>query len=139
MFSLADPLENLTITGEVWLKQEDVLELIIKCTGSPPFQYCIKVIDGNYNMTGNETCSEWNHTDVCDFPFSHLFLDVQPHTVLLVIKNQVTVQRKIAAINIYDEKKQSQLSVFVVPVLFILVAIISVIFGVAKYVQTRNR
>lgn len=55
------------------------------------------------------------------------------------MRNQVTVLTKVVTINIYDVKKQSQLSVIVVPVVFTLFALISIIFGVAKYVQTKNR
>lgn len=136
----ADPLTNVTVSGSSWLKHGDVLHLEVKCAGSPPFEYCSKVITGAYNTTGNETCDgSWYSPETCEFRIIHYFGDVEPYTILIFIKNQVTVLTKVVTINIYNVKKQSQLSVIVVPVVFILFAIISVIFGVAKYVQTKNR
>lgn len=55
------------------------------------------------------------------------------------MKNDVTRINRIITVNIYDVKKQSQLSVIVVPVAFILVAVTLVIFGVARYMQSKNR
>lgn len=127
------------MTGSSWLKHGDVLHLDVKCAGSPPFEYCTQVITGAYNITGNETCDLWLSPQTCQFHITHYFGDVQPYTILIFMRNQVTVLTKVVTINIYDVKKQSQLSVIVVPVVFILFAIISIIFGVAKYVQTKNR
>lgn len=115
------------------------MQLEVKCTGSPPFEYCWKAITGSHNTTGNETCDSWFAHETCDFRIIHYFGDVQPYTILIFMRNQVTVLTKVVTINIYDVKKQSQLSVIVVPVVFILFAVISIIFGVAKYVQTKNR
>lgn len=135
----ADPLTNVTVSGATWLKHGDVMELNVKCIGSPPIEYCTKIILGAYNTTGNETCDAWFTPETCDFSFTHYFGEVQPNTVLIFMRNQVTVLTKVVTINIYDVKKQSQLSIIVVPFIFMLFAITSVIFGVAKYVQRKNR
>lgn len=55
------------------------------------------------------------------------------------MRNQVTLLNKEITVNIYNVKKQSQLSVIVVPVAFTLVAVILVIFGVAYYVQNKHQ
>lgn len=55
------------------------------------------------------------------------------------MRNQVTLINKEIAIKVYNVKKQSQLSVIVVPVVFILAAVITVVFGVAYYVQNQNQ
>lgn len=135
----SDPLTNVTVTGSSWLKHGDVMHLEVKCVGSPPFEYCTSVITGAYNITGNETCEDWYSPEICEFSVTHYFGDVRPYTILIFMRNQVTVLTKVVTINIYDVKKQSQLSVIVVPIVFILSAIIFVMFGVAKYVQTKNR
>lgn len=134
-----DPIANFTVTGSTWITHDQLLELNVKFTGSPPFHYCAQVIKSMYNVTGNETCSDWMATDQHEYSLRHYSLGLEPYTILLITKNQVTINRKAIAINMYDVKKQSQLSVIVVPVIFILIAITSVIFGVAKYVETRNR
>ena len=75
------------------------------------------------------------------------------------MKNQVSDDMQPVTINVYEgssyrfclsdgckykmifiaAKKQSQLSVVVVPVAFTLVAVILVVFGVSYYLQSRNR
>lgn len=132
-------MENLTVTGSNWLQPGDVLHLEVKCGGSPPYHYCVKFITGVYNVTGNETCEEWLILDQCGFHITHYFLEEKVNTILVLMKNDVTRINKIITVNIYDVKKQSQLSVIVVPVAFILVAVILVIFGVARYMQSKNR
>ncbi|XP_059612516.1 uncharacterized protein LOC132258962 isoform X2 [Phlebotomus argentipes] len=132
-------IANVTITGNNWLHQGDLLSLKVKCSGSPPFQHCIKVHNGPYNITGNETCIGWLPTDACDFDVTHFLSQAQPYTLLVIIKNDVTKTINQVAVNIYEVKKQSQLSVIVVPVAFTLLAVIAVIFGFAYYIQNKKR
>lgn len=127
----------MTITGQNWLQPGDVTSLRVKCHGTPPYEYCIKLKDAEYNRTGNETCRRWSPIDTCDFPFSHF--SSTTYKVLVIVRNRVAQQSREVAINIYKVEKQSQLSVIVVPVAFCLVAVILVVFGVAYYVQNRSR
>lgn len=90
-------------------------------------------------MTGNETCDMWFITEDPEITVSRLLLDEKTHTVLIIVRNDVTLLRKVLGINTYEVKKQSQLSVVVVPLIFISAAIVVIIFGVARYVQTRDR
>ncbi|KAJ6624807.1 hypothetical protein Bhyg_17572, partial [Pseudolycoriella hygida] len=132
-----NPISDVTISGNLWLQYGDVLELEVKYTGSPPFQYCVDVEAGSYNVTGNETCTSWVPNDDTSFPITRLFHET--YTMIIIIRNSVIQVNKGVKVNIYAATKQSQLSVIVVPVVFCLAAIISVIFGVAYYMQNRSR
>lgn len=88
-------------------------------------------------MTGNETCKSYAQIDTCEFGISHYYPKV--HTIIIVMENHVSTVRKSIAINFYDVKNQSQLSVIVVPVAFSFVAVILIVFGVAYYIQNRSR
>lgn len=127
------------MSGSLWIKKEDGLHLTVTWSGSHPYEYCYDIINGPYNSTGNETCDKWHNSTTPKLSISKLLFEEHPHTVLIIVRNQVTIIRKALGINTYEVKKQSQLSVIVVPVVFILSAIVVVIFGVARYVQTRNR
>ncbi|KAG4065197.1 hypothetical protein HA402_007594 [Bradysia odoriphaga] len=131
------PLTDITISGNLWLQSGEVLNLEVKYDGSPPFDYCLKIEDDTYNITGNETCEKWLPTDVASFPITHLF--PKTHTIIIIIRNPVVKMNKEVKVNIYEATKQSQLSVIVVPVVFCLVAMILVVFGVAYYMQNRRR
>lgn len=88
-------------------------------------------------MTGNETCIKWMPNDANSFPITHFF--PKSYTIIIIIRNDVIQINKEVKVNIYEAQKQSQLSVIVVPVVFCLVAVILVVFGVAYYMQNRNR
>lgn len=134
-----DPLTNLAVGGALWIKREEGIHLNVTCSGSPPFSYCIEEIDGPKNTTGNETCKYWRTANTCEFPFTKFLFDDSSHTILIIVQNEVTTLRKIVTVNCYEVKKQSQLSVIVIPMIFIIFSVVAIIFGVAKYVQTRNR
>lgn len=139
LYILLDPLANVTVTGRNWLQQGDVLNLEVQCSGSPPFEYCYRTSTKPFNSTGNETCEVWHPIPTCQFRITRYFFEAKPYTILIVMRNQVTLINKEITVNIYNVKKQSQLSVIVVPVAFTLVAVILVIFGVAYYVQNKHQ
>lgn len=113
--------------------------LNISWSGSTPYNYCYEYKHGPYNISANETCNEWTETNTPWMTIRKYFLNENSFTILFMVRNQVTNHTKIITINTYKVQKQSQLSVIVVPVVFILCAIVAIIFGVAQYVQTRNR
>lgn len=115
--------------------------LNISWSGSPPYEYCFMIRYGPFNISTNETCSDyaWQITDTPWFTIKRYFLLESSLTVYFQVRNQITNHTKIITVNTYEVQKQSQLSVIVVPVVFMLCAIVAIIFGVAHYVQTRNR
>lgn len=123
----------------MWIKREAGIHLNITCNGSPPYEYCLEEIDGPRNTTSNETCKEWIPAESCEFLYNKYIYEDTSQTILIIVRNQVTTLRKIVTVNCYEVKKQSQLSVIVIPMVFILCSAVVIIFGVAKYVQTRNR
>lgn len=128
------------MTGNSWLQHGALLNLQVKCGGSPPYEYCINMYDSQHNMTDDEKCNgTFIPLDVCEFSVTHLFQHSQIDTIIIIIKNQVTTIHKEITINIYDAKKQAQLSVIVVPVAFSFFAVALVVFGVAYYIQNRRR
>lgn len=86
-----------------WLQHGDLLNLKVNYTGSPPFNYCALYKLGQYNVTGNETCSPNTRTQTTSnvFPLVHYFSDSDQHTVVVVIENDVGKAVSRATINIY--------------------------------------
>lgn len=134
-------MTGLTVSGNTWIKREDGMLLNISWVGSPPYQYCYKYKSGPYNITINDTCTqdEWLPSATSWQIIRRYYFSEDSLTILFQVRNQITNHTKIITINTYKVQKQSQLSVIVVPVAFILCAIVAIIFGVAHYVQTRNR
>lgn len=48
--SLTDPVTNVSIHGNNWLKHGDIMNMNISCNGSGPFYYCW-AFDGFMNET----------------------------------------------------------------------------------------
>lgn len=115
--------------------------LNISWSGSPPYYYCYNYKHGTQNVTSNDTCAddEWQQVDAPWLTIQRFAFAENSFTIVFQVRNQITNHTKIIPINTFEVKKQSQLSVIVVPVAFILIAMVAIIFGVAHYVQTRNR
>lgn len=119
-----------------------MLNLNFKCAGSPSpgFFECINLYDDIHNVTDNETCrGSPSKTDQCDVSFQHYYGDQEKHTVVVIIWNDVSRQVARTVVNIYKVTSHSPLSVIIVPISCVLMAVIFVIFGIAYYIQNRNR
>ncbi|XP_066250406.1 uncharacterized protein [Euwallacea similis] len=130
------PISNVSISGNNWLQHGELLSLQVNCKGSASMQFCYYFKAGLYNVTGNETCQQYSSLDVCDFPIQRYFQD--QHTVIIIIKNDVSRKVTSVAVTVYKVKQQAQLSVIVVPVAFSIAAVIAIVFGVAYYIQNRS-
>lgn len=91
----------MNISGSDWLQHGDLLNLNVKYTGSPPFDYCVQYKIGLYNVTGNETCSGTTRTVANAFPLVHYFSDSDQHTVVVIIQNEIGKIASRKTINIY--------------------------------------
>lgn len=103
-FFLVDPIHNVTITGNNWIKHGEMLNLNFKCAGSPSpgFFECINLYDDIHNVTDNETCrGSPSKTDQCDVSFQHYYGDQEKHTVVVIIWNDVSRQVARTVVNIY--------------------------------------
>ncbi|XP_044598562.1 uncharacterized protein LOC123274867 [Cotesia glomerata] len=133
------PIKNITVEGTNWIKPWDLLSLNVTCHGSGPFYKCLQYHRGNYNITGNETCDNGEKLNSCNFSISHYFLDPTVYTILMILKNDVSVHVYPLTINIYEATAKPQLSVIVVPVSCTLAAVVLIVFGIAYYLQSRAR
>lgn len=139
-FSSPAVISNVTITGNNWAKKGELVEFSYKCSGTPPYNYCIEICHGVCNVTGNERCGNPPYTSSsCDFKWGRYLYDDKPVTWIVVIQNEVSKVVKASVVNIVvDPGNQGQLSVILVPVAFILFSITAVIYGIAYYVQNRR-
>jgi len=133
------PVSNVVVTGNNWLQHGDILNLSVSCNGSAPFLYCLLVTEGEYNVTGNETCNRETLIPECQITLPRYLHNAGTYTVLIIIKNQVSRNITRVGVNIYEVKKHPQLSVIVVPVACSAIAVTLIIFGAAYYMQSRHR
>ncbi|XP_063240514.1 uncharacterized protein LOC134541196 isoform X2 [Bacillus rossius redtenbacheri] len=134
------PVSGIEVSGSNWLQHGDMVNLTVSFNGSVNFTHCIQPKQGSYNVTGNETCkNEGALLRERKFRVIHYFRYPGTYVLLMIISNDVSRVVYPVTINIYEVTKQAQLSVIVVPVTCSLLAVILMVFGVAYYVQSRNR
>lgn len=157
-----NPVDNVTVANNVWLRHGDMCQLIIKFSGTAPFKYCTK-ISRNDNDTASiqdDGCDdEWKAIDVKEINYKHFFPFLSnSYTLKVLVKNEVSFVPTTIGIQFYEGESlftyncnaikilllflalpPSQLSVVIVPVVFSLMAVVVIVFGVAYYVQNRNR
>ncbi|KAF6200304.1 hypothetical protein GE061_006607 [Apolygus lucorum] len=134
------PVQVGNIAGATWLKMGEVLHLNLSCSGSGPFYHCVRFQVGEYNVTGNETCSQARPTTNCQISVTRYLGPKNPkYTVLFIISNAVSKIVTPVGVTQYSEKHHPQLSVIIVPISCSVLAIVLIIFGVAYWIQSRNR
>ncbi|XP_046660633.1 melanocyte protein PMEL isoform X2 [Homalodisca vitripennis] len=135
------PVNNVVVSGgnSFWLQHGDILNLSVSCNGSSPFLYCFKITEGEYNVTGNETCTQHMLITDCQLTLPRYFHNPGSYTVLIIITNEVSKKITPVGVNIYEVKKHAQLSVIVVPVACVAIAVTLIVFGAAYYLQSRHR
>ncbi|XP_076271750.1 uncharacterized protein LOC143203465 [Rhynchophorus ferrugineus] len=133
------PISGINISGTNWLRYGELLDLNVKCSGSDQMSHCVLFKPGIYNVTGNETCRNYEPLNVCDFPIKRFLMVEEKNTIVIIIKNDVSIKVSSVTVTVYKVKPQAQLSVIVVPVAFSLVAVVTIVFGVAYYLQNRSR
>lgn len=96
------PVSKLTITGNNWILQGNILELQISCQGSKPFQYCLNYFPGIYNVTGNETCINPLSLDNCNFNIGRYYGSPGSHTIVVIITNDVQKLITPITVTVYE-------------------------------------
>lgn len=139
--TVQNPIAKLNVSGPQWVQQGSPANLTFQCSGSPPFSFCYNVIYGQYNITQNETCRNyWQVSeDMCKFRYTSWVFHKEQQSLVVFMKNRISEQIVQVGLQIYENQPKSQLSVIVVPIGFCLLAVILVVFGVAYYIQNRER
>lgn len=95
------------MTGNYWLHKGDLLNLMVKCHGTPQFYYCKHVFEGIYNVTGNETCDvpQPDSSDKCEFVIERFLRKPQKYTIAIVIYNEVGKIVSPVTVTVYEGKE----------------------------------
>jgi hypothetical protein len=108
--TVENPIQNLTVFNNIWLKHDDMCNLSIKFSGTSPFNYCFRVIPKNNDSVTNiandeDNCKEWKETDSKNIVYTHFFLKTfNVYNVTLYLKNQVSQVRTNIGVHFYEGK-----------------------------------
>lgn len=135
------PITYLNETGETWLTHGRMVELLMLCDGSGPWNTCWDIKPNPYNVTGNESCASDSvaMTDNCSFPVLWYFRDVGIFDILAIADNGISKKIMLIHINVYDVQHQTPLSIVVIPISCSLLAILAIgTGGMMVYAVKRN-
>lgn len=109
-----NPVGNVTVSNNVWLRHGDMCQLLIKFGGTAPFDYCTKSID-NDNSTNVEkddgTCRGWRTIETKEINYEHFFPKASnSYSLVVFIRNEVSVVRTTIGVQFYDGEFSSLLS-----------------------------
>lgn len=129
----------MIVNGSAWIDDGQDYNLNIYCSGSKNFEYCIRQIDGPYILEGNETCVEWTTIEKCqqNLQLPQSVLNVKSFTVLVIVRNAVSIERKVFVVNI----KQPILMVAAVvgSIVFSLCVIAVIIYCAVRCIRKKKR
>jgi hypothetical protein len=115
--SVQNPVSDVVVSNNVWLKHGDMCQLYIKFNGSPPFHVCEKYSDSE-NTTEIDakkvTCEDkdWKQIDEKEIAYYHLFSkDHNVYTVTVFIKNEVSLKETPIGVQFYEGKENVYLNV----------------------------
>lgn len=102
-----NPINNISVSNNVWLRHGDLCRLTIKFTGTAPFNYCTK-ISSNDNSSVEVTqesdeCFGWKPSDVNEINYGHFFSkDSNSYSLVVYIKNEVSLTRTPIGVQFYE-------------------------------------
>ncbi|KAF0309071.1 Transmembrane protein 130 [Amphibalanus amphitrite] len=137
-FNVDAPITLVNVSGNNWLKHGELLNLTVHCNGTGPWEYCVAVYTGRYNVTGNETCSNPIPTDDCTVPILRYLRDNGTYTAVSVLSNAVSRRVTPVAITVYTAVRRPQLSYYIIPLSCALAAIAFILFGSIKLIKSNR-
>lgn len=136
---ISDTISDLVVNGSTWINDGEDYHLNFYCSGSPKFEYCLRQIEGPYILGGNETCDDWVTIDECqeNLKFSQSVLNVKSFTVLVVVRNPVSIERKLFVVNI--RQPVILVATVVGAVVFTLCIVAAVAFCLVRCLRKKRR
>lgn len=103
-----NPVQNVSVSNNVWLKHSDMCDLKLKYRGTAPFTYCMKVVATNnesVSITQDVECgaSDWKKTDDLEITYKHFFpKHSNSYIVEFYIKNEVSEVTMPIGVQFYE-------------------------------------
>ena len=101
-----NPVENVTVANNVWLRHGDMCQMIIKFSGTPPFQYCTKITrnDNDTVAVQDDECDDdWKTIDMKEINYKHFFpLLSNSYSLKVLIKNEVSMIPTTIGVQFYE-------------------------------------
>lgn len=115
-FKVQNPVQNVTVSNNLWLKHGDMCHLKMKFKGTSPFFYCLKPVPANNNSLAaikedEEECVDWKKTEETEIPYRHFFSkSSNAYTVFFYLKNNVSDVKVPIGVQFYEGMQRTFLT-----------------------------
>ncbi|XP_015915338.1 transmembrane protein 130 [Parasteatoda tepidariorum] len=132
------PVDNLNVTGNFFMHHGETLNLNINCSGTPPFIYCYKLMNGN-DTSDNFTCSHVSTFTTCHMEIIKYLQKDGKYNLGIYVSNNVREIKKVYEVMVYSVSVTPTLSTVIMPIVCSLLALIIICGGIAYFIQHKNQ
>lgn len=105
--TVENPVGNLTVDNNHWLKHGDMCSLHIKFSGTAPFHYCTAIIRNDNSSEvateQQEECKDWRLIDMKEINYQHFFpRSSNSYSLIVYVKNEVSLTRQTIGVQFYE-------------------------------------
>jgi hypothetical protein len=105
--TVENPVANVSVGNNIWLKHGDMCQLDIKFSGTGPFSFCyvFRANDNSSEITvKDESCdNKWETVEVKEYLYKHFFPKASnSYTLVLFFKNEVSMIKTPVGVNFYE-------------------------------------
>jgi len=124
------PLTRLNVSGQTVLRHGKLVDLDFSCDGSGPWISCWSIKPRDYNVTGNESCSDPETLSTsCEFPVMWFFREPETYNILAHVSNGVGKATRLVSVTVYEIHPQTPISFVLTPVLSIVAACVALMLA----------
>lgn len=133
-------VQNINVTGNVYLPKGDVVSIDIFCNGTGPFRYCWRIYPPDVPSTviKNMSCDLPVIYSQCAFHFQHYFPVAGKYSIGTIIGNQMGLTQRTIELEIYDVSTRPQLSTIIVPICCSLIGMLIIVIGMTYHIHQRK-
>lgn len=131
------PVDVIDISGNPFIHHNEVLNLNVSWTGTPPFEYCWDIINSNETVESNFTCTVIVTYD-SSFPVTWYFQKNGTYTFAVHVSNDVAVVKRSVEVVVFSVLPKSQLSTVIIPIVCSVLTLVIIAIGIAYYRQQRK-
>lgn len=104
-----NPVKNITVGNNVWLRHGDMCRLTIKFAGTAPFYYCVKYTksDNTTEASRDLDCidEDWKKIDFKEIKYERFLPKTSnSYSVFAFIKNEVSFTKTMIGVQFYEGK-----------------------------------
>ncbi|KAF7492940.1 hypothetical protein SSS_05054 [Sarcoptes scabiei] len=133
---IKSPIENVTVSGNIFVENGSLLNLNIRCNGSSKFLFCHRFSSIKSNTSCFQSGSIFDH---CQYNVMHYFPQNGTKYVNIGIRNDVSTVFKNIKITVYKVGPTPSFAFVVIPLISLMLVTIITLIGIIHCIRQRKK